>query len=83
MATKKPPPVNKDIEQAWSAIRDIFECYGSCEPVKENLWEILKRALTNEQDQTTATERANMIWSYEKIKALLDAVWALASTRSA
>jgi hypothetical protein len=90
MATKKHLPVDKDTAQArpddpvgraWLAISEVFKCYGNCEPVKENLWEILKRALTNEQDQTTALERANMIYCFEKIREVLDAVYVLVETR--
>jgi hypothetical protein len=86
MNTKKTPLINNEIEraglndpvgQAWAAMDKIFTAYGNCEPVKENLWEILKHALTCEQDQPTALERANMIYCFEKIREVLDAAYVL------
>jgi hypothetical protein len=77
MTTNKKQPANNDIDKAWAIIGEIFTSYGNCEPIKETLWEILKRALTCEQDQPTALERANMIYCFEKVREVLDAVFAL------
>jgi hypothetical protein len=69
--------LNDSVGQAWAAMDKIFTAYGNCEPVKENLWEILKHALTCEQYQPTALERANMIYCFEKIREVLDAAYVL------
>lgn len=65
------------IEQlAQMHIKEFFLFFGE-EGAKEELWSMLKRSLSNADDQTPAIDRSNMIFVYEQVTELIDDIHAL------
>lgn len=64
-----------DETRAWSVIAEFFLFFR--EGTAEELWAMTKRSLTNDQDQTSAHDRSNMIFLYEHLKELVEAVFIL------
>ncbi len=56
----------------WLSIEDFFFAFH-IDDYEEVFWDMLKRALTNEGDETSASERDLMICFYEHLKDLIDA----------
>lgn len=83
-----PPPVEKEetgmeeeagpsIEElAWVHIKEFFLVFGE-EGAREELWAMLKRSLSNKDDETPATDRSNMIFVYEQLTELIDDIHVL------
>jgi hypothetical protein len=69
-----------DEMKAWSVVEAYFDFFGE-EGTAEDLWEMTKRSLTNEEDHTSAHDRSNMIFLYEELKKLTDAVAVLYKLR--
>lgn len=61
---------------AWAVIKEHLQIFGEEGTVKE-LWEMTKRSLTNENDETSARHRSDMILLYEELKKLLTAITLL------
>jgi hypothetical protein len=69
-----------DETKAWAVVEAYLDFFGE-EGTAEELWEMTKRSLTNEEDQTSAHDRSNMIFLYEELKKLTDAVVVLYKVR--
>lgn len=61
-------------EKLWGTLRNFFSIWH-LQDIETDLWEMLKRSLTNEGDETPASERDNMINMYEQLKLLLQALF--------
>jgi hypothetical protein len=55
----------------WKAIEQFFNAF-SADEYEEVFWEMLKRSLTNEADETSASDRDLMISFYEHLKKLIE-----------
>ncbi|MEI9911758.1 MAG: hypothetical protein WDO71_20180 [Bacteroidota bacterium] len=69
-----------DKTHAWAVIREYIAFFGE-DGTAEELWEMVKRSLTNEEDETSAHDRSKMIFVYEELKKLVDAVVILYKLR--
>lgn len=77
MGKKKKHKNNENVRWAVEAVKGFFLFYGNDKAVKEDLWEMVKVALTNEADETSAHERDKMIFLYEKLSELAEAAYVL------
>ena len=77
MGTKKKHTINEDVCWAMAALEGFFRFYGNEMALKEDLWWMVKVALTNEADETSAHERDKMIYLYEKLSELAEAAYIL------
>lgn len=77
MAKKKDKQMAEDTRWAFEVVKDFFLFYGNDIALKEDLWWMVKVALTNEADETSALERDKMIYLYEKLSELAEAAWVL------
>lgn len=77
MAKKKDKQITEDTRWAMAALEDFFLFYGNDVALKEDLWWMVKVALTNEADETSAHERDKMIYLYEKLSELAEAAYVL------
>lgn len=66
----------KKLSYEWRRIDYFFELFNE-EGASENLWEMLKLALTNEEENTDGSERSNMIFLYEYTKELYENIFVL------
>ena len=80
--TKKSPKEDgtDEPEGAYAGIKEFFDFFGE-EGGAEELWEMLKRALSNEGDETPAKDRGNMIFVYEEIKKMIENVFIIHERR--
>jgi hypothetical protein len=67
-------------DHAWAVINNYIDFFGENETEME-LWEMTKRALTNKEDETSAHDRSNMIFLYEELNKLVNAVVILYKLR--
>ena len=77
MGKKKEHKNNEDVRWAMAAVKGFFLFYGNDTSLKEDLWWMVKVALTNEADETSAHERDKMIYLYEKLSELAEAAYVL------
>lgn len=63
-------------EASLRRIEEFFHFFGE-DGAQEELWEMTKRSLTNENDKTEATERSNIIFLYGKLKQLVEDIHCL------
>ena len=61
-------------QKAWLQIEDFFQVYGQ-KGVQEDLWLMLKMAMSNDQDDTPAADRSNLFFTYEQLNKLMEALW--------
>ena len=66
----------KKLSYEWRRINYFFELYSE-EGASEDLWKMLKLALTNDEEETEGSERSNMIFLYEYTKELYENVYEL------
>jgi len=64
----------------WLLIQDFFYAFGA-DDYGEVFWDMLKRALTNEADETSAADRDLMLSFYEHLKDLISAAHDLWTAR--
>ncbi len=77
MAKKIKQQKNAETVWAWSVLEDLFRFFGDDSAAKEDLWEIVKVALTNENEYCEASDRHKIIFMYEKLMELFEAVYIL------
>lgn len=72
------PPENimSDEEISWQVIKEFFQCWHP-DDFEADTWNITKKALTNDLDETEAGERDRIILVFEKLKELIPAVHTL------
>ena len=79
-ASKKRTRKQKAKKTAWShnwqQVNEYFNCFGR-EGTAADLWVVLKLALGNDKDETTGSQRSNMIFLYENLKDMAEQVWQL------
>ena len=61
-------------QQAWLQVEDFFQIYGE-KGVQEDLWLMLKMAMSNDQDDTPASDKSNLFFTYEQLNKLMEALW--------
>jgi len=61
----------KKLSYEWRRIDYFFELFNE-EGASEELWKMLKLALTNDEEETEGSERSNMIFLYEYTKELYE-----------
>lgn len=66
----------KKLSYEWRRIDYFFELFNE-EGASEELWEMLKLALTNDEEETEGRERSNMIFLYEYTKELYELLYIL------
>lgn len=71
--TKEQNEKEDEASKAWTVIREYALFFGD-EGTTHELWEMLKRALTNKKDETSAHDRSNMIFLYEELDKLVKSV---------
>lgn len=62
--------------EAGKSVRAFFNLY-KLEDAQENLWSIVKTALTNEADNASAADRTNTLTFYDNLKELIKAIYVL------
>ena len=70
------PRKKKKLSYEWRRIDYFFEFFNE-EGASEDLWEMLKLALTNDVEGTEGKERSNMIFLYEYTKELYENIYIL------
>jgi len=61
-------------ENPLEVVRDFFS-YGHLPEIREQLWELLKTTVTgNYSKMLTRQERSNMLYFYERLEKLIEAV---------
>lgn len=76
MKAKQKQQPNDKATACWNSIGYFFELYNQ-EDAKEDLWAMLKLALTGDDEETTARERRNMICLYEQTSRLFENIHTL------
>ena len=66
----------KKLSYEWRRIDYFFELFNE-EGASEELWKMLKLALTNDEEETEGKERSNMIFFYEYTKELYGNIFFL------
>lgn len=66
----------KELVYEWRRVAYFFQFFD-VETSTEHLWEMLKLALTSEDDPGDVKERSNMIFFYEYTKELLENIYIL------
>ncbi len=66
----------KKLSYEWRRINYFFELFNE-EGASEELWEMLKLALTNEEEETEGRGRSNLIFLYEYTKELYENIFIL------
>ena len=66
----------KKLSYEWRRIDYFFELFNE-EGASEDLWEMLKLALTNDEEETEGRERSNMLFLYEYTKELYENIYIL------
>ena len=66
----------KKLPYEWRRIDYFFDLFDD-EGWSEELWKMLKLALTNDEEETEGTERSNMIFLYEYTKELYENIYIL------
>ena len=66
----------KKLSYEWRRINYFFELFSD-EGATEELWKMLKLALTNDEEETEGKERSNMIFVYEYTKELYENIFTL------
>lgn len=66
----------KKLSYEWRRIDYFFELYSE-EGASEDLWKMLKLAITNDEEETEGSERSNMIFLYEYTKELYENIYEL------
>ncbi|MFC0771393.1 hypothetical protein [Terrimonas alba] len=64
------------VELAREHIKEFFLFFGE-DGAREELWAMLKRSLSNEDDQTLTTDRSKMIFLYEQLTELVGDIYIL------
>ena len=77
MGKKKGHKNNQDVIWAWAVLEDLFRFFGDDNAAKEDLWEMVKVALTNENEYCEAGDRHKILFMYEKLEELFEAVYIL------
>jgi len=77
MAKNKKQQIEEDTLWAWAVLEDLFRFFGDDNAAKEDLWEIVKVALTNENEYCEAGDRHKILFMYEKLEELFEAVYVL------
>ncbi len=66
----------KKLSYEWRRIEYFFDLFDD-EGWSEELWKMLKLALTNDEEGTEGNERSNMIFLYEYTKELYENIYEL------
>ena len=66
----------KKLSYEWRRVDYFFELFNE-EGASEELWEMLKLALTNDEEETEGRERSNMLFLYEYTKELYENIYIL------
>lgn len=66
----------KKLSYEWRRIDYFYELFNE-EGASEDLWEMLKLALTNDEEETEGRERSNMLFLYEYTKELYENIYIL------
>ncbi len=70
----EPRKLNKEeIEDPYQVIHGFFD-YGHLPQIREHLWEWLKLAVSGNYHRESCTEKSNLLYFYEKIEQLVEAV---------
>jgi len=62
---------NDTLVYAWANTRIFFD-WWYLDAFKEDIWELLKDALTNDKDDSIGTDRSNRIFLYENLIKLVE-----------
>lgn len=67
---------NKKLPYEWRRIDHFFELFSE-EMACDELWKMVKLAITNDEEETEGWERSNMIFIYEYTKELYELLYIL------
>jgi hypothetical protein len=66
----------KKLPYEWRRINHFFELFND-NGASEELWKMVKLAVTNDEEETEGWERSNMIFLYESTKELYENIYIL------
>lgn len=69
-------------EAAWAIIDEYFSCNGP-DAIREELWIMAKGAVTNDLITDSAASRHELLFGYEFLQLMVDAVGVLHAQQSA